>query len=250
MRLRALYLAAFLAACSATAALPVLHGSAAAQSAPVADPIALSDAMTRLQLQHAKLWFAGKLGNWALASYEVQKIDLTLEAAGKLLAAEGSIRSQVTRTKEHLEAVRQAVRLKNLSVFTKAYSSLTNECNGCHRANGHASIAIQLPAIPPVPNQLFVDQVTEGKALARASCGTCHVIADVAKESSASRPPAPDFPEIVVRSSFSADAIRQLLSSGHRRIGPAQAMANPRLTENQIEAVVAYLETLRADRSR
>lgn len=250
MRLRAVYLAVFLPAFLAAAALTVLHEGAAAQSTPADDSIALSDAMTRLQVQHAKLWFAGKLSNWALASYEIQKIDATLDAAGKLLPAGGPIRNQVTRTKEQLEAVRQAVRLKDLSAFTKTYSSLTNECNGCHRASGYASIAIQLPAIPPVPNQLFVDQVSEGQALARASCGSCHVVADAAKETPASRPPAPGFPEIVVRSSFSADAIRQFLSSGHRRIGPAQAMPNPRLTESQIEAVVAYLETLRADRSR
>lgn len=248
MRLRAVYLAAFLPAFLAAAALPALHECAAAQSAPADDTIALSDAMMRLQVQHAKLWFAGKLSNWAIANYEIQKIDGTLDAAGKLLP--DPTRSQVTRTKEQLEAVRQAVRLKDLSAFAKTYSSLTNECNGCHRASGYASITIQLPAIPPVPNQLFVDQVSEGQALARASCGTCHVIADAAKETAAARPPTPSFPEIVRRPSFSADAIRHFLSSGHRRIGPAQAMPNPRLTENQIEAVVAYLETLRADRSR
>lgn len=242
MRLHAMYLAAILTALPAAAVLDVT----AAQSGPADDTTALSDAMTRLQLQHAKLWFAGKLGNWDLASYEILKIDATLDAAAKLLPGE----DRIAPTKAQLAAMRRAVQMKTLSAFAKSYASLTNECNACHRASGFASIAIQVPTAPPMSNQLFVDQVSEGKALARASCGSCHVIADAAKETPESRPPAPTFLDIVGRASFSPDAIRQFLSSGHRRIGPVQAMPNPRLTENQIEAVVAYLETLRAERSR
>jgi hypothetical protein len=52
------------------------------------------------------------------------------------------------------------------------------------------------------------------------------------------------------RPSFSADAVRKLLLSNHRRLGSDRAMPNPRLSEYQIEAVVAYMETLRAGQSR
>ncbi len=206
----------------------------------------LSDLMTRLQLQHAKLWFAGKLSNWGLASYEMQQIDANLDAAGKLLADP----SRANRTKEQLQAVRQALQAKDLPAFTASYAALTNECNGCHRASGYSSIAIQIPLTLPVPNQLFVDQLAERRALAHASCGTCHIVADAVKEAPTLRPPAPGFPDIVSRPSFSADGLRQFLTSNHRRLGPDQTMPNPRLSEYQIEAIVAYLETLRADRSR
>ncbi len=235
MRLRTLILVAILGTLSASSA-----------GAPADVSGALSDLMTRLQLQHAKLWFAGKLSNWSLASYELQQIDANLEAAGRLLADP----SRTNRAKEQLQAVRQTLQLRDGPAFTKSYASLTNECNGCHRSSGYAAIVIQIPLALPVPNQLFVDQVAEGRALAHSSCGSCHVVADAAKETPAPRPPAPGFLEIVSRSSFSADGLRLFLTSSHRRLGPDQAMPNPRLSEYQIEAIVAYLETLRAAPSR
>ncbi len=235
MRLRTLLLVAILV---------TLSGSSA--GAPPDVSVRLSDLMTRLQLQHAKLWFAGKLSNWSLADYEIQQIDANLEATGKLLADP----SRANRAKEQLEAVRQALQSRDIPAFTKSYASLTSECNGCHRSSGYAFIAIQIPLTMPVPNQLFVDQVSEGRALAHASCATCHVVSDAARQSQAPHPSAPDFPEIVSRPSFSADGLRQFLTSNHRRLGPDQAMPNPRLSEYQIEAIVAYLETLRAGPSR
>ena len=59
MRLKTLLLVAALAALSVSAA-----------GAPADVSATLSDLMTRLQLQHAKLWFAGKLSNWGLADYD------------------------------------------------------------------------------------------------------------------------------------------------------------------------------------
>ncbi|MDN4982182.1 c-type cytochrome [Bradyrhizobium sp. WYCCWR 13022] len=221
--------------------LVTLFASSAAAPADVS--VALSDLMTKLQLQHAKLWFAGKLSNWHLADYEVQQIGANLEAARKLLADP----SQADRVQERLRAVRKALQSKDVPAFMASYGALTNECNGCHRSSGYASIVMQIPLTLPVPNQLFVDQVSEGRALANASCGTCHLVADTVRDTPAFRPPPPGFPEIVSRPSFSADGLRQFLTSSHRRLGPDQAMPNPRLSESQIEAIVAYLETLRAD---
>ncbi len=235
MRLRTLVLAAILATLSASS-----------DGAPADASATLSDLMTRLQLQHAKLWFSGKLSNWGLATYEIQQIDANFEATGKLLADP----SQTTRAKQQLQLVRQAVQSKNLPAFMTSYAAMTNECNGCHRSSGYASITIQIPLTQPVPNQLFVDQVAEGRSLAHSSCATCHVVDDAAKETPAFRPPPPGFMEIVSRPSFSADDLRQFLASNHRRLGPDQMMPNPRLSEYQIEAIVAYLETLKAGQSR
>ena len=235
MRLRTLLLSAIIAALSASGA-----------AAPAELSATLSDLMTRLQLQHAKLWFAGKLSNWNLANYELQQIDANLEATSRLLANP----SQADRAREQIRAVRQALLSKDGPAFMTSYAGLTNECNGCHRSSGYAWIVMQIPLTLPVPNQLFVDQVSEGRAIANASCGMCHVVADAAKEAPAFRPPPPPFLQIVNRPSFSADGLRHFLTSGHRRLGPDQAMPNPRLSESQVEAVVAYLETLRADQRR
>ena len=235
MRLRTVLLSAIIAVLSASGAAAAAELSAT-----------LSDLMTRVQLQHAKLWFAGKLSNWNLANYELQQIDANLEATSRLLANP----SQADRASEQIRAVRQALLSKDGPAFMTSYAGLTNECNGCHRSSGYAWIVMQIPLTLPVPNQLFVDQVSEGRAIANASCGMCHVVADAAKEAPVFRPPPPPFLQIVSRPSFSADGLRHFLTSGHRRLGPDQAMPNPRLSESQVEAVVAYLETLRADQRR
>jgi hypothetical protein len=235
MRLRMLLMAAVLLTLSASGAATPADVSAA-----------LSELMTRLQLQHAKLWFAGKLGNWDLASYEARQIEAGLDMAGKMLPDPAGI----GRVTEQLTAARQAIGSKDLAAFTRAYAAVTNECNGCHRAGSYPWITIQLPLTVPVPNQVFTDQLAEGRAFARASCATCHVVSDATKDAVAARPAAPSFPEMAKRPSFSADGVRQLLRSNHRRLGTDQTMPNPRLSEYQIEAVVAYLETLRAGQSR
>ncbi|UFX44462.1 cytochrome c [Bradyrhizobium sp. 41S5] len=209
-------------------------------------PSALSDLMIRLQFQHIKLWFAGRLNNWSLATYEAQQIDASLKNTSK--PSPGG--ADANRAIEKLQVVREAIQSMDVSAFTKAYSALTNECNGCHRANGYASITIQVPVNSPFPDQLFTDQLADGRALANASCGGCHVISDGAKDTPASGFPAPRFVEISKRASFSADGLRQYLMSGHRRLGPDQAMPNPRLADYQIEAIVAYFEALRAGGSR
>lgn len=98
MRLRMLLVVAILVTLSVSSA-----------GAPVDVSAALSDLMTRLQLQHAKLWFAGKLSNWDLANYELQQIDGNLETTGKVLADP----SRIGRAKEQLQTVRQAIELKD-----------------------------------------------------------------------------------------------------------------------------------------
>ena len=224
--------------------LVTLSASSAGTSVDVS--VTLSDLMSRLQLQHAKLWFAGKLSNWGLANYEIQQIAANLETTGKLLADP----TRADRAKQQLQIVRQAVQSKDLPAFMTSYAAMTNDCNGCHRSSGYGVIAIQIPLTLPVPNQLFVDQVAEGRALAHSSCATCHVVPDATKEPLALRPSAPPFRELISRPSFSSDGLRQFLASNHRRLGPDQAMPNPRLSEYQIEAIVAYLETLKADQLR
>ena len=73
MRLRTALFAAILAI------LPLSR--AMGQGAPSrADPVQ-SDVMIALQFQHIKLWFAGRLGNWPLASYELTQIDNALQRA-------------------------------------------------------------------------------------------------------------------------------------------------------------------------
>ena len=228
------------------ATLPLFNAGAQVNLPAGSSSTQLSDLMTALQFQHIKLWFAGKFSNWNLANYELRQIQTNLQKA--MPSPSESLRS--SQTTEQLQALDRAIQQKDGAAFAKAYSDLTNGCNACHRASGFGSITILVPANSPFSDQLFADQITEGRALAHGTCGLCHVISDASRETPAFRFPAPSFSEIASRPSFSANDLRELLTSNHRRVGPNQAMLKPKLVEYQIDAIVAFFETLQADRAR
>lgn len=227
------------------AMLPLFNAGAQVNLSAGSTSTQLSDLMIALQFQHIKLWFAGKLSNWELANYEVRQIQANLQ---KAMPSPESLRS--SQTTEQLQALDRAIQQEDGAAFAKAYADLTNGCNACHRASGFGSITIQVPVNSPFSDQLFADQIAQGRALARGTCGLCHVISDSSREKPAFRLPAPSFSEIASRPSFSANDIRELLTSNHRRVGPNQAMLKPKLVEYQIDAIVAFFETVQADRAR
>lgn len=230
------------------ALLPPLLADAKAQqpgtSAVRPDSSDLSAQMTTTQLRHTKLWFAGKLGNWRLAAYELDLLASSLdEAVRRTPGAAADSATEITR-------LRSAIDGKDLSAFTKAYSELTSACNACHRAAGRGYITMQVPAVSPFPDQDFVDQVAEGRKLAYTICGVCHVVPDKPNVPLGMSFSAPSFVELAGRPTFTEATLRQLLSSEHRRVGPAQAMPNPRLNDNQIDDIVAYFEALKAEQKK
>ena len=107
---------------------------------------------------------------------------------------------------------------------------------------------MQVPAVSPFADQDFADRAAEGRALAHAICGICHVVPDKANAPLALSFSAPSFADLARRPSLTESSLRQLLASDHRRVGPAQAMPNPRLNDNQIEDIVAYFQELKAAR--
>jgi hypothetical protein len=229
----------------AIATLAVMPPQAMGQADSARPDSALSELMVALQFQHIKLWFAGRLSNWPLATYELNQIEAGLQRSAK----PGDQR--LDQAASQVQALRSAIEARDITAFTKAYGELTNGCNACHRAGEKGFITVQVPTTNlPFTNQLFVDQVAEGRALAHAICGNCHVVFDSAKEHPDSRIPAPSFPELASRPGFSSDVVRELLTSGHRHLGPNQAMPNPRLASYQVEEVVAFFETLQALRAR
>ena len=206
----------------------------------------LAEQMTATQFRHIKLWFAGKLGNWKLAAYELDQLAYSLDEAAKrtpAAAAAGDGAAQVA-------ALRGAIDGKDLPAFTKAYSELTNACNACHRAAGRGFISVQMPAVSPFTDQDFVDQVAEGRKLATTICGVCHVVPGKPNAPLALGFSAPSFADLARRKSFNEATLRQLLGSEHRRVGPAQAMPNPRLNDNQIDDIVAYFDALKAEQQK
>jgi mono/diheme cytochrome c family protein len=216
------------------------NATAAALDATAGDEAVsnVSDVMLGIQLRHIKLWFAGKLRNWPLAAYELDIVRSKLKKAQGLSA---DLRPEQTLTL--IEQLQGAIDAKDSPGFVKAYTELTNACNACHRATGRSYITIQIPPTSPFTNELFVDQVAEGRGLAHSICGNCHFVTENPRESPGSAFPAPSFASLAQR--LTDDSLRQQLSSGHRFIGPDKTMPNPRLADYQIEEIIAYLGTLR-----
>lgn len=200
----------------------------------------LSAAMKTIQFVHIKLWFAGKLGNWRLAAYELNQIAPLLERA----AARSSTNKEDTAA--YLAALQNAVEAKDAAGFIKSYTELTNDCNACHRSAGRDFINVQVPASSPFVDQDFVDRTAEGRRLVQTTCGICHAVPGKPNVPLGWRFKAPSFVELARRPSFTEASLRQLLASDHRRVGPDQAMPNPRLSDDQIEEILAYFRDLKA----
>ena len=113
----------------------------------------LGDIMGKIQLRHIKLWFAGKSGNWELATYEVDEIKASLETAADLYR--GIPAELVTNTADPIYAIVAAIEAKDGAAFAKGYSELTFACNACHGGIGRSFIVIQKPTTSPFTDQSF-----------------------------------------------------------------------------------------------
>ncbi|MGA2996870.1 hypothetical protein [Bradyrhizobium sp.] len=132
---------------------------AAAQPAKDSYQPGLGEFMTATQLRHAKLWFAGKNNNWALAAYEVDEIKEGLEDAAKVHASvDGVPVAELIKTiiDPRLEHLEKAIEGKSSTQFATAFDELTSGCNSCHAKAGKPFIRIQRPTTPPVSNQNFI----------------------------------------------------------------------------------------------
>jgi hypothetical protein len=131
---------------------------AAAQPAKQPYEPGLGEFMTATQLRHAKLWFAGKNNNWALAAYEIDEIKEGLEDAARLHSTfDGVPVAEMIKTiiDPRLERLEKAVEGKSSTQFIAAFDELTNGCNSCHAGASKPFIHIQRPTEPPLTNQNF-----------------------------------------------------------------------------------------------
>ena len=118
----------------------------------------LGEFMTATQLRHAKLWFAGNNGNWALAAWEVGEIREGLGDAANLHATHDGVPvAEMIKTiiAPRLEKLDKAIAAKGGAQFTAAFDDLTDGCNSCHAAANKPFIRIQRPTAPPFSNQDF-----------------------------------------------------------------------------------------------
>ena len=114
----------------------------------------LVEVMNAAQLQHLKLWFAGKSKNWDLAAFELRQ--LTDSIAQAAIFYPGIPISNVTTMKEPLVAIADAVSAGDSHRFAVSMRALTEGCNACHTSMERGFIAIRIPTDQQPPaNQVF-----------------------------------------------------------------------------------------------
>jgi hypothetical protein len=116
----------------------------------------LADIMGAAQLRHFKLWYAGEVGNWDLAKYELRQIQTSIEDASRhfpnIPAADMTIMT------DPVQEVRNAIDARSTTIFFKAFEAITSACNSCHRSSNVGFIVITVPRLSPTMTSPFSDQ--------------------------------------------------------------------------------------------
>jgi hypothetical protein len=118
--------------------------------------------MSAVQLHFAKLYFAAEARNWELARFARVEMVENLDVVAALRPEENqmNLAGVIEAFKNtQLEALKEAIDMKDRALFREAYRETVNMCNGCHEALGRSFIHITIPSGPPVPNQLWAPRV-------------------------------------------------------------------------------------------
>ena len=117
----------------------------------------LGEIMSAIQARHVKLWYAGRAANWDLATFEMRQLKANLVDAARLYS--GIPVSNVTTMAVPMQSVEESIAAKDVGRFSKAFSGVTEACNGCHVSMERSFIVIHAPTEPqPMGDQSFSPQ--------------------------------------------------------------------------------------------
>lgn len=114
--------------------------------------------MSAIQLHFAKLYYAAEARNWELAQFERGEILENLDVVAALRPEEHGVNiAGIAEAFKNtpLAALKDAIAVKDRSLFREAYQQCIQTCNACHQATGRPFITITVPTNPPVSNQLW-----------------------------------------------------------------------------------------------
>jgi hypothetical protein len=116
--------------------------------------------MVATQLSHFKLWYAGAVGNWPLASYELAQIRTSIDRIRRLYP--NNTQSNMAMMMPAADEVENAIKARDSVKFSAAFSKLTGECNACHEATGLGFIRMRDPRLSPLETSPFSDESFSG----------------------------------------------------------------------------------------
>ena len=113
----------------------------------------LGDIIQTIRWRHIKLSYAGKLGNWGLAGYELSQMQESLNNAAQLY--QNIPIEKIGMVEQPLIALSDTIRAKSGPRFARAFADLTETCNSCHAAAQVGFITIHVPAASSFSDQPF-----------------------------------------------------------------------------------------------
>ena len=129
-----------------------------AKDTPKAYVPGLEQFMNVILIEHNKLWFAAKAGNWSLAAYELGEIKEVMSDVQdhvptfKNLPLADMLDAVITK---EIVALEKAIDAKDFKTFAARYDQLTAACNACHQGTENGFIYIKRPAQPAFTNQEY-----------------------------------------------------------------------------------------------
>ena len=106
------------------------------------------------------------------------------------------------------------------------------------------ALALPLAAVIPALGQ-EAGTAAAGRELALEVCATCHVVSADQARAPVLKPPAPAFSEIATRPDLTEVSVRRFLAEAHGQARRNSAMPAFLLPGSQIDAVVAYVLSLK-----
>jgi cytochrome c553 len=154
------HVAVAVAACAA-ASLTALADEQKPAPAQQAYTPRLNSLMILTQLGHFKLWYAGAVGNWPLANYELTQIRANIVDSKRLYP--NNSKSDMTMMNPAADELGKGIEAKDAAKFARSYRKLTDACNDCHEATGFGFIRIRVPRLSPIETSPFSDESFSGK---------------------------------------------------------------------------------------
>jgi cytochrome c1 len=110
--------------------------------------------MLNIQIHHAKLWFAGRNGNWELAAYDQSLIRSAFRKI-RTFHPDDPKTTATAMIDIPMDSVARAITLKDRAAFKRGFTFLTTTCNNCHTVTKHPFNFITIPKNDPIGNQSY-----------------------------------------------------------------------------------------------
>jgi len=110
----------------------------------------LGEIMTLTQMRHAKLWYAGRAQNWALADYELDELEEGLDDVVRFHPTHKDAPLPLSQLvpkimNQPVDELRRAIKAGDGKAFEVALAGLTKACNSCHQASHFGFNVVRQP---------------------------------------------------------------------------------------------------------